>query len=96
MEPQDESDFDKWYREEHIPLLKLAPGYRRSTRYQLLSQERFPGQVKPLKYLALHEVENVDHFMQSEETQKANSTAWTKRQVSSNKMVLARAWKRLA
>jgi hypothetical protein len=95
MEPQDESDFDRWYREEHIPLLKLAPGYRRSTRYRWLRQACFNGEVKPLRYLALHEVDNVNQFMLSEETQIANSTAWTKRQVSSNKMTITRAWKRL-
>ncbi|KAH8652234.1 hypothetical protein BX600DRAFT_472165 [Xylariales sp. PMI_506] len=96
MEPQDELDFDRWYREEHIPLLKLAPGYCRSTRYRWLAKETFTGDGNPPLYLALHEVDDVEIFMQSHEAKEANSTVWTQRHVTKSKTVAARAWKRLA
>ncbi|KAJ9654157.1 hypothetical protein H2198_006776 [Neophaeococcomyces mojaviensis] len=35
MHPQDASDFDEWYRKEHLDLLSKIPGYRRCLRYKL-------------------------------------------------------------
>ncbi|KAF1943683.1 hypothetical protein EJ02DRAFT_453168 [Clathrospora elynae] len=55
-----ESDFDTWYRKEHIPLLSRAPGFLRTRRYELVNAtvldcfERTEDEKVP-KYLAHHE-----------------------------------------
>lgn len=55
------TDFDKWYREEHIPLLSRMPGFIRSRRYEVKTaytikqlQPSDDMQIVP-KYYALHE-----------------------------------------
>jgi hypothetical protein len=91
MQPRDEADLDKWFREEHIPLLSKVPGYHRSTRYKWLPKKTFNRAEPPPAYLTLHEVDNVD-CLSSEEAKTANNTAWTVRQVKESEKVIARAW----
>ena len=55
MNPSDEEDFEKWYREEHLELLSKLPGYRRSLRYKIGPRSPLTkGETQP--YLAIHEV----------------------------------------
>lgn len=55
MNPSDEEDFEKWYREEHLNLLAKIPGYRRSLRYKIGPRTPLTqGETQP--YLAVHEV----------------------------------------
>jgi hypothetical protein len=55
MNPTNEADFEKWYREEHLEMLSKLPGYRRSLRYKIGPQNPLTqGETQP--YLAIHEV----------------------------------------
>jgi hypothetical protein len=78
------SDLDAWYRDEHIAILSLAPGFVRSRRYELVSGttlEAFERSSSELpRYLALHEfgVEELPWKELTESTQ----TEWAKRVLS--------------
>lgn len=82
-----EEDFNKWYDEEHIPMLAKAPGWVRSRRYILKDAGSFgiEGSKKeglPPKYLAVHEwTEAMDQ--ESEEYKAATNTPWRARIVPS-------------
>ncbi|KAK3049654.1 hypothetical protein LTR09_009076 [Extremus antarcticus] len=94
MNPSDEEDFEKWYREEHLGLLAKLPGYRRSLRYKLdrpnpLSQDG----TQP--YLAIHEVDDPSAFG-SKEGEEANATPWTEKHIRESKPFIARAFKRIS
>jgi hypothetical protein len=47
-----ETDFDRFYREEHVPLISKCPGYVRTRRYRL--------EKEPESASALHEFERED------------------------------------
>lgn len=78
-----EEDFNKWYTEEHIPLLSKVPGWRRSRRFIL--REAGPAKVAstatekapslPPRFLTLHEWESPAGF-ESEAMVKARNTPW--------------------
>ncbi|KAF2032161.1 hypothetical protein EK21DRAFT_99254 [Setomelanomma holmii] len=83
LEPPAEvaSDFDKWYREEHLVVLNDAPGFVRARRYQLvngtaLDEFEWSEPVVP-KSLALHEFEG--EVLAWKELQESAETEWTKR-----------------
>jgi hypothetical protein len=77
---QDE-DFDKWYREEHLHLLRECPGFRRSRRFKVVNAtvldkfERSEPEVP--QYLALHEFDGEQFSMQ--ELGSTAETEWAKR-----------------
>ncbi|THV03169.1 hypothetical protein K435DRAFT_297102 [Dendrothele bispora CBS 962.96] len=78
--PEGEDEFNRWYGEEHIPMLSKVPGWLRSRRYKLFSvKER--GQLvngeecKPLQYLAIHDFSQ-DGYMETSEFKAATSTTW--------------------
>lgn len=50
VKPEDESEFNRWYDEEHIPELMALPGF--------LSAERFEVEGEGAKYLAIYELAN--------------------------------------
>ena len=89
MNPGDEEDFEKWYREEHLDMLSKLPGYRRSLRFKL-------GPDTPLTkestqpYLAIHEVDNCDKAFSSKEAEAANTTPWTVKHIEESKPFIAR------
>lgn len=90
MQPADEEDFDKWYREEHLHLVRNITGYRRSLRYELGA--RTPITVgEPGKYLTIHELDDIQQ-LDSKEAQAANNTPWTIKNISESKVVIARGW----
>ncbi|KAK5098509.1 hypothetical protein LTR70_002722 [Exophiala xenobiotica] len=92
MNPADEKDFDKWYREEHLDMLSKMPGYRRSLRYKLGPKTPLTqGETQPA-FLAIHEVDSMDAFA-SEEGQAASTTEWSVKQIQESKPFIARAWK---
>jgi hypothetical protein len=62
---------DRWYAEEHIPLLCRAPGWLRARRYQMLNYSGGPRYTS----VALHELRSVS-VLDSVERQYARSTAW--------------------
>lgn len=94
MEPLDEADFDKWYREEHIPLFSKVAGFHRSTRYRWQSKKTFNGKEPPAPCLTIHEIDDAS-CLATEEAKRANSTEWTAKHVKESKKTEARAWRLL-
>ncbi|KAJ7503178.1 hypothetical protein B0H11DRAFT_620967 [Mycena galericulata] len=78
MTPNDtaEEAFNDWYMDEHIPMLRLVPGWRASCRFRILSS----SSTSPPRYLALHEWENRDAFA-TPEFKAATNTPWRTRVV---------------
>ncbi|KZT74994.1 hypothetical protein DAEQUDRAFT_720200 [Daedalea quercina L-15889] len=80
FKPEYEDEFNKWYDEEHIPMLSKAPGWVRTRRFVLkdwgqMGVEGQKQQKEPPKYLALHEWQSKDVF-HSAEYKAAMSTPW--------------------
>ena len=69
--PERASTVERWYIEEHIPLLCRAPGWLRARRYEMLSYSGGPRYTS----IALHELSSVS-VLDSIERQYARSTAW--------------------
>ncbi|KAM5543029.1 hypothetical protein V8D89_003413 [Ganoderma adspersum] len=86
VRPEVEDDLNRWYRDEHIPLLAKVPGWRRSRRYVLRDIGPASGtgagaleeKGRPPKYLAVHEWESLASF-ETEEFRHATSTPWRMR-----------------
>jgi len=60
VRPEDEENFDRWYEEEHIPMLAQVPGWLRSRRFILKEESCFGTDqskrvMPPPKHLAIHE-----------------------------------------
>lgn len=76
MEPAEgaeaEADFDAWYRKQHLDMLAMCEGYRRSTRY-----ERVDG-VKP-RFLALHEWACKPEDLPDEMVEQVCETEWSRK-----------------
>ncbi|KAI9696525.1 MAG: hypothetical protein M1820_008153 [Bogoriella megaspora] len=68
----DEKELEKWYTEEHIPLLAKVPGWRRSRRFWT---SRVDDRGKR-EHLALHEYARENGVDKSEEFTRATSTEW--------------------
>jgi hypothetical protein len=66
--PDQVADFHAWYREEHLPMLMKAPGWRRIRRY-----EQVEGNGP--RFMALHELDSLGGFKSPEYT-AAISTPW--------------------
>ncbi|KAH8923825.1 hypothetical protein BT69DRAFT_1296861 [Atractiella rhizophila] len=95
-----DEDFEKWYREEHIPLFAKIPHWRRSFRYKvtdsLLSQTgKEDERGNAPKYAAIHEFEQLDPatFTQTEEWNNAISTEWSQRIMSGLQVSELTFWK---
>ncbi|KAL9094934.1 MAG: hypothetical protein Q9165_002884 [Trypethelium subeluteriae] len=69
---KDMKELEKWYTEEHIPLLAKVPGWRRSRRF-LTSAVDDSGK---LEHLALHDYAPKNGLNSSEEYKIATSTPW--------------------
>ncbi|KAI1791179.1 hypothetical protein LXA43DRAFT_889517 [Ganoderma leucocontextum] len=86
VRPELEDDLNRWYREEHIPLLAKVPGWRRSRRYVLrdgglasgTGAEELRAKRRPPKYLAVHEWESPESY-ETAEFKHATSTPWRMR-----------------
>ncbi|PCH34005.1 hypothetical protein WOLCODRAFT_135445 [Wolfiporia cocos MD-104 SS10] len=81
VKPEYEEEFNKWYDEEHIPMLAKAPGWVRSRRFILKDAGHLGGNAEqgpPPKYLAVHEWASMDVF-ESKEYKEALSTPWMER-----------------
>jgi hypothetical protein len=68
--PDHESDFNRWYNEEHLGLLSRSPLWLSSKRYILLSATDHAP-----RYLALHAWDGQEAF-ESEEYKHATNTEW--------------------
>jgi len=82
VKPEAEDDFNKWYHEEHIPLLAKAPGWVRSRRFILKDCGQMGVEAqkdqKPPKYMTVHEWASMDSFV-SPEYKAALATPWTEK-----------------
>jgi hypothetical protein len=94
MEPTDEEDWHKWYREEHLDMLSKVPGYRRSQRYKVGTPVPVLTRGEPTKYLVIHEFDYLKG-MGGSEAQALNNTEWTKKHIADAKVMIIRAFKRI-
>lgn len=92
MSPKHKREFEEWYREEHLPLLSKAPGYRRTLRYRLGPKAPLTKDDEPPAYLAVHEVDSLEKW-RGKETDVADGTEWTKKQLGESKVFVARGWR---
>jgi len=76
-----EEEFNRWYDEEHTPMLMKVPGWLRSRRFTL-QEAGATGELKgagpykaPPKFLSVHDYEGPDGLT-SEEFKAAVSTPW--------------------
>jgi hypothetical protein len=81
------AEMDKFYREEHVPLISKCPGYVRTRRYKYVDTtvlnefERADADpVGPLSWLALHEFEGP--YFDMEEIVKVDDTDWTRKMLA--------------
>ena len=84
VSPEHEEDLNKWYDEEHIPMLSKAPGWLRTRRF-VLTDSGATGKLvgtdgfkTPPKYLALHEYASAATFDRPE-WKAAVATEWRER-----------------
>jgi hypothetical protein len=87
MHPQDEVDFERWYREEHLDMLHKVPGHRRSLRYVLGPKVPDLGDLTEApKFLAVHEYDSLDAQKGSPEATAARHTPWAEKHISDSTM----------
>ncbi|KAL1611882.1 hypothetical protein SLS60_000104 [Paraconiothyrium brasiliense] len=94
-QPADPSDFDTWFRTEHISQLAAFPGYRRTLRYKLGPKTAWTkGDDVPL-FLAVHEVEDARVWMEgrAEAARKSKPSEWAVRNVKGCRVFRARGWR---
>ncbi|KAI0784973.1 hypothetical protein C8Q75DRAFT_809523 [Abortiporus biennis] len=82
VKPEGVEEFNKWYDEEHIPLLAKVPGWIRTRRFLLKEQghigtdaKKEPKPASAPKYLAVHEWDSLKGF-ETEEYKAAMGTPW--------------------
>jgi hypothetical protein len=86
-----EEDFEKWYQEEHLRLLRELPGYRRCSRYVIGLKTPSMIVTQPAKYIAIHELNSLDAYS-SKEAELANNTSWTVKHVEESEIAILRGW----
>ncbi|KAI0692578.1 hypothetical protein C8T65DRAFT_586494 [Cerioporus squamosus] len=96
-----EDEFNRWYDEEHIPMLAKIPQWVRSRRFVLKVARAWGtdaglvaqyGEGKVPKYLAIHEYTGAE-ALETEELKAAASTPWTKEMLGKVTKVERRMWK---
>ncbi|KAI0034170.1 hypothetical protein K488DRAFT_46084 [Vararia minispora EC-137] len=80
VKPEAEEDFNRWYDEEHIPMLAKVPGWVRSRRFVLkedgvMGVEGLKRTEAPPKHLAVHEWATQEK-LESDAYKQAMSTPW--------------------
>ncbi|KIW78613.1 hypothetical protein Z517_08451 [Fonsecaea pedrosoi CBS 271.37] len=88
-----EADFDKWYREEHLPLLGELPLYRRGARYVLgpKTPTSTVDGAEPARYLAVHQCDS-PRTWECPAGEAANSTPWALKHFTESNVFVARGW----
>lgn len=77
----DKAELDRWYAEEHVPLLSSVPGWLRSTRWELVDAKGAAGsrpnanEGRIPRLMAIHEWESPESF-EHPEFKRAISTEW--------------------
>ncbi|KAF5392217.1 hypothetical protein D9757_001420 [Collybiopsis confluens] len=83
--PEGEAELNKWYEEEHVPLLSKINGWVRSRRYTLhndftRASESGDLGIPVYKYLAVHDF-SVGQYWETPEWKAAVSTPWREKVV---------------
>jgi hypothetical protein len=91
VEPSDDADFDDWYRRQHLDMLSMVPGYRRSTRYKLADEKNEAGRAR---FLALHEYDTKE--FPAEAVKLVTGTEWSKKILGSAKSFGGDLWEEIA
>ena len=73
VHPDKTEDFNKWYVEEHVPLLQKVPGWLRTRRFVT----SYIDEGEPTEFIALHEY-TPENGLGGPEFQAATTTPWTK------------------
>lgn len=82
-----EADLDAWYREEHNDQMSKEPGWKRTSRFSLLYQDRNDGKEPGgLGFLAIHEFGEGNKIGKDVEPLDP-MTDWTKRCMSECKAI---------
>jgi hypothetical protein len=82
-----DSDLDAWYRDEHNQQMSEQPGWRRTTRFNLLHQLASSGQKsEELSFLAIHEFGNDNKLGTTVQALEPISD-WTKKVMGEAKMI---------
>jgi hypothetical protein len=68
-------EFDKYYEEEHIPLLLKVPGWLRARRYKLESFKKVGQAEEAYQFIGIHEIDSLD-ALKSEELKATGTTEW--------------------
>ena len=99
MTPEDEQDFEDWYRQEHLQLGSKATGWRRTERYQLIKAFRNSEAPKYLTLvrrftIPLHAygmIDKTQFYLDGEampdDLSKAGETDWSQRMMASFKQI---------
>lgn len=93
VEPADgaDEDFDEWYRKQHLDMLSMVPGFRRSTRYKLADPTNAAGNPR---FLACHEYDTTD--FPTESVKLVTGTEWSKKILSAAKKFEGGVWEEIA
>ena len=83
----DEADLDAWYRKQHLDMLSMCRGYRRSTRYC-----RYGDADAGPRYLALHEYACEPEELPSEQILKTRETEWARDVLGKAKVFEREVW----
>jgi hypothetical protein len=76
LTPPDDGDFERWFDEEHVPLLQQVPGFLRARRFALATSRYSVGSgPNPPTHFALQEYTSPEVF-ETEEFKKATTTPW--------------------
>ncbi|KAF2467070.1 uncharacterized protein BDR25DRAFT_345234 [Lindgomyces ingoldianus] len=77
--PGGEAELDAWYREEHNQQMSEQPGWKRTTRFNLLLHHKSDGKpTEPLSFLAIHEF-GEGHKIGKDVVPLDPMTDWTKK-----------------
>ncbi|KAJ9643940.1 hypothetical protein H2201_006571 [Coniosporium apollinis] len=99
MEPGEsaEDEIDEWYRKQHLDMLSMCRGYRRSTRYKLAPEEyQFSEnfQKSPqdqARYLALHEYSSA-FDLPEDQIKIVSGTEWSRKVIGNAKIFKRDIW----
>ncbi|QDS75088.1 hypothetical protein FKW77_006968 [Venturia effusa] len=92
VEPSEggEVEFDEWYRKQHLDMLSMLPGFRRTTRYELAPDSTA---LDNCRYLACHEFDTKDY--PSDVIELILGTEWSKKIMESVKKVVPDVWEEI-
>lgn len=96
MEPQPggEADLEAWYRDEHNQQMSEQPGWKRTTRFNLLFQHKRNGQEGTApSFLAIHEFGD-GHKLGKDVEPLDPMTDWTERCMSQAKAIDAAIYRK--